>query len=573
MTRATFFQHFDLLAGQPNAVARLRELVLRLAVEGRLIPQDPKDKPAIDLVERSAVEHKRLVKERTAKAYAPPPVESGEKFIRSTPTGWEWVRLKQLGYFCVGATPSMNNSAYWGKGISWVTPKDMRASRIQGSEMSVTPLALKETRLRLLPKKAVLIVGRSGILKRLLPVAVTDIECVVNQDMKVLVPFLPELASFIQLMLRGHQAFILEKLVKGGMTVQSLKYDEFEAQPFPLPPVAEQRRIVAKVEELLALCDELEARQHAAHERRADLIHSALEHLATAQDPADFRQRSNFILHHSSFILEAVPALRQTILSLAVQGRLVPQNPKDEPAETLIRRVCATKQRIAKANGEKPPKIWPKVEPDELEQDFPAVWAVARLGDVAINIEAGCSPQCEGRRRTNDEWGILKISAVSWDEFDPEENKALPPHIKPRPEFEVQDDDFLMSRANTAELVAKSVVARKPPPRLLLNDKTLRVHFTEHTDKQFINLVNNSLRSRVYYAKASSGTSNSMKNITREAIAMLPVAIPPLAEQRRIVAKVSELLALCDALEARQTAARDLGATLLDSTLHRLLAT
>ncbi len=197
---------------------------------------------------------------------------------------------------------------------------------------------------------------------------------------------------------------------------------------------------------------------------------------------------------------------------------------------------------------------------------------MARFGSLAINIEAGFSPQCERRRRTKGEWGVLKISAVSWDKFNPEENKALPPNVEPRPEYEVRDGDFLMSRANTAELVAKSVVANKPPQKLLLNDKTLRVHFMNHTEKRFVNLVNNSLMARGYYASVASGTSNSMKNITREAIAMLPIGVPPLAEQKRIVARVEELLRWCDTLEAQLSQSRTLGAHLLDSTLHHLLA-
>ena len=129
-----------------------------------------------------------------------------------------------------------------------------------------------------------------------------------------------------------------------------------------------------------------------------------------------------------------------------------------------------------------------------------------------------------------------------------------------------------MSRANTAELVAKSVVTKKPPPKLLLNDKTLRVRFTEHTDKRFLNMVNNSSVSRAYYATAASGTSSSMKNISREGVLMLPVALPPLAEQRRIVAKVDELMRWCDALEARLTAARTTATHLLDATIHQTLA-
>jgi len=117
----------------------------------------------------------------------------------------------------------------------------------------------------------------------------------------------------------------------------------------------------------------------------------------------------------------------------------------------------------------------------------------------------------------------------------------------------------------------KSVVTNNPPPRLLLNDKTLRVHFTEYTDKRFLNMVNNSAVSRAYYAKAASGTSSSMKNISREGVSMLPIALPPLAEQQRIVAKVDELMRWCDALESRLSAAQTTATHLLDATLDRAL--
>ena len=347
--------------------------------------------------------------------------------------------------------------------------------------------------------------------------------------------------------------------------------EELRGINISFPPIAEQRQIVAKVEELLAFCEELEARQTTAREHRTRLVRSAIDHLTTAQTEREFRQHAAFVLQHSDLLLDSVATLRQAINSLAVEGRLLPQSAKDEPAETLLTRIRSTKRRLAETAGAKPPKEWPAIEVDELAFPLPRSWVATRLGDLASEIEAGFSPQCEGLPKAKDEWSVLKISAVSWDEFDPDENKALPANVEPRPELEVRDGDFIMSRANTAELVAKSVVTSKPPPRLLLNDKTLRVHFTEHTDKRFLNMVNNSSVSRTYYAKAASGTSSSMKNITREGISMLPIALPPLAEQQRIVAKVDELLRWCDALEARLTAAQTTATLLLDATFHQIL--
>src|ERR1051326_3146310 len=246
-------QHFDSLAETPEAVAKLRRLILQLAAEGKLLPIDKEPESAKGL--RSQLERARsiAVTDGLAHKHTPAPVADNERFIHNIPEHWEWFRLNQIGWFAGGATPSMANPKFWDGNVPWVTPKDMKRPVIERSEMAVSQLALEKTRLRLFPKGSILIVGRSGILKRTLPVCVSGIECTVNQDLKVIVPFVPGLSSFIRLMLCGHEAYILEKLVKGGMTVQSLKYDEFEQQAFPLPPLAEQRRIVSKVEELLAL--------------------------------------------------------------------------------------------------------------------------------------------------------------------------------------------------------------------------------------------------------------------------------------------------------------------------------
>jgi type I restriction enzyme S subunit len=250
--------NFDLLYDTPENVSALRQAILQLAVMGKLVAQNANDELASILIGKIKAEKERLIKEKKINRSKPLPIKS-EEIPYMAPNGWEWIRLQELGEFCGGATPSTNKSEYWGGGVPWVSPKDMKEKRIRTSELTISQKALDETRLRMIPKGSILIVGRSGILKRLLPVAVNDIECTVNQDLKVLIPFLPAISEYLQLMLKGHEQFILKNLVKGGMTVQSLKYTEFEQQPFPLPPIGEQRRIVAKVNQLMSLCDSLEA--------------------------------------------------------------------------------------------------------------------------------------------------------------------------------------------------------------------------------------------------------------------------------------------------------------------------
>ena len=173
------------------------------------------------------------------------------------------------------------------------------------------------------------------------------------------------------------------------------------------------------------------------------------------------------------------------------------------------------------------------------------------MGSVVNASEAGWSPTCIGSPRTAGKWGVLKVSAVSWGEFDAMANKELPADLVPRPEYEVMDGDFLLSRANTAELVARSVVVKKAEPRLILSDKIIRLDISRQMSRDFLNLCNNAEHARNHYATNASGTSSSMKNVSREVVLATPIPIPPMAEQFRIVGRVNELRLLCIDLRQR----------------------
>lgn len=258
----------------------------------------------------------------------------------------------------------------------------------------------------------------------------------------------------------------------------------------------------------------------------------------------------------------AVAKMRELVLHLAVTGRLVPQDPEDEPADELIARIGAMR-RAKKA------KEYGPVTTDEVPHEVPASWSWIRLGAISLTSDSGWSPQCLPEARLGEDWGVLKVSAVSWGVFKPEENKALPPGMASRPDCEVKAGDFLLSRANTEQLVARSVVVEQTPPRLMMSDKIVRFTFPDEIERTYINLANTSDPSRVYYARNASGTSSSMKNIGREVMSNLPIPLPPLAEQKRIVAKVDELMALCDRLETQQQELQTRHAALARASLAR----
>ena len=173
-------------------------------------------------------------------------------------------------------TPSKNRPDFWDGDINWFSPKDIKSDELIESELKITPAGLSETGLQLYQPGCLFMVARSGILKRTFPVAINRVEATANQDLKVLTPYIEGLERYLQIMFRGMTDYILSTLVKTGTTVQSLKYEEFELQLVPLPPLSEQHRIVAKVDELMGLCDQLEAQLTSAEADSRRLLEAVL---------------------------------------------------------------------------------------------------------------------------------------------------------------------------------------------------------------------------------------------------------------------------------------------------------
>ena len=566
MNAERLLAHLETISEAPDAVARLRRFILDLAVRGKLVEQDPGDEPAEELFCRYLERRMDLVSQAKIRRPKPSSPIRDEETPIVLPGGWTWARLNQIGNLSGGMTPSMGRPDYWNGEITWLSPKDIKSDEVFESELMLSELGLSEGRLELYPPGCLFIVARSGILKRTLPVAINRVSAAANQDMKVLVPFVGGQERYLQIMLKGLTGFILKSLVKTGTTVQSLKYGEFAEQPFPIPPLAEQHRIVAKVDELMALCDRLEASRQQREQQRERLVAASLQRLSQpSEDPATARSDARFalqVLPSLTTTSAQIKQLRQTILNLAVRGKLVEQDPGDEPAEELLR--CISKHKKTSpvtANGDSP-----------FPFALPIGWVHTTLRTLVESSNSGWSPKTLDRPREGNEWGILKVSAVSWDYFRPEANKQVLPGTQPKPQAVIRKGDFLISRANTAELVARAVIVASEPVKLMMSDKIVRLELVELCESKYVLINNNhSSFSRGYYAERATGVSPSMKNVTRDVILDLPIPLPPLAEQHRIVAKVDELMALCDQLEQQLSQADQQRRRLLEAVLAEAL--
>lgn len=372
-------------------IKKLRELILELAVRGKLVPQDPNDEPASELLKRIAAEKAELVKQGKIKKQKPLPEISEEEKPFELPEGWEWVTFSHLGYFFGGKTPSKMKDEYWGGTIPWVTPKDMKTNLIVDSEDKVTPLAIEDGLTKVSPG-SILFVARSGILRRIFPVAITSIECTVNQDIKVLSPFFSDISYYIRLMMNGFERYIIENLTKTGTTVESLLFEDFISHPFMIPPFAEQNRILSTVKKLMSLCDQLEQQSLTSLDAHQQLVETLLGTLTDSQNAEELAENWARISEHfdTLFTTEAsVDALKQTILQLAVMGKLVPQDPNDEPASELLKRIAQEKAQLVKEGKIKKQKPLPPISDEEKPFELPDGWEWCRLNDLFSFITDG----------------------------------------------------------------------------------------------------------------------------------------------------------------------------------------
>ncbi|MFF9631449.1 restriction endonuclease subunit S [Streptomyces fradiae] len=187
--------------------------------------------------------------------------------------------------------------------------------------------------------------------------------------------------------------------------------------------------------------------------------------------------------------------------------------------------------------------------------ELPEGWIRVRLGDILARIEAGKSYKCEPRPASAEEWGVIKVSAMTWGDFDEGENKAVPLGFPINPDYEIRPGDILLSRANTAAYVGASVLVRQCRPRLLLSDKSLRLVPAEGVDREWLAYLLSSPEIRSRISARATGTKDSMRNISQGALSELECLLPPLEEQQRIVVALEEQLSRLDAAVANLGAA------------------
>ncbi|MCJ7976267.1 restriction endonuclease subunit S [Aeromonas veronii] len=543
-----------------TGIKKLRELILELAVRGKLVPQDPSDEPASVLLERIAAEKARLVKEKKIKKSKALPEIGEEEKLFELPDGWEWARLNDLGDWGAGATPTRSNLDFYGGNIPWFKSGELTSDYIFKSEESVTELALSKSSLRYNDVGDVLVAMYGATIGK---TAILGVKATTNQAVCACTTFDGFLNLYLLKLLKAYRPRLIG--MGAGGAQPNISKDKLIATIVALPPFNEQKRIVSKIDELMALCDQLEQcseSQLAAHQT---LVETLLATLTDSCDVDELAQNWARLSTHfdTLFTTEAsIDALKQTILQLAVMGKLVPQDPSDEPAPTLLARIAAEKARLVKEKKIKKEKPLPAISEDEKPFELPQGWEWARLGNIGI-CSTGKTPSTG-----NSAFYDGEIPFIGPGQITPS-GKLL------AAEKYLSDVGLeLSSEANAGDIlmvciggsIGKSTICDRQigfnqqinSIRPILCDSYFLL--AAMTTKAFTNLL------------LERATGSATPIINRSKWEEIPIPMSPYQEQLRIISRVHELMALCDQLKSRLQTSQQTQLALAESLVEGALA-
>ena len=533
MQAKQLMEQFALIANAPQGIQRLREMILQWAVQGKLVPQDPTDEPAAVLLAKIQAEKERLIKQGTIKRQKPlPPIREDEKPFE-LPQGWEWVRLGEIGDWGAGATPLRSKLSYYGGSIPWFKSGELTSDYIDKSEETITELALAECSLRLNKKGDVLIAMYGATIGK---TAILNVDGTTNQAVCACTPFLKDITKYLLLLLKAYKPRFIN--MGSGGAQPNISREKIISTIACFPPLQEIPRIIAKVDALMALCDELEALQQKRAQLQLSTHHAVLESLANAQTPVDLKtawQRLQAAMPILFTHPQQIKGLRDTILQLAVRGKLVPQDPTDEPAAVLLAKISAEKERLIKQGTIKRQKPLPPIREDEKPFELPNGWEWVKFGEISFNRDAERVPLSSdvrlGMQGNYDYYGASGV-IDKVDSF-------------------IFDKTLLLIGEDGANLVNRSTpIAFLAHGKYWVNN---HAHVIDGIDLRFLKYLEIFINS-ISLLPYITGTAQPKMNQAK--MNEIKVSLPPENEMPRIVAKVDALMALCDELEARLQAAR-----------------
>ncbi|MBS7471867.1 restriction endonuclease subunit S [Pseudomonas syringae] len=558
---ALLTDNLPLLVGAPNGIKKLRELILELAVRGKLVPQNANDEPAGELLKRISEGKAGLLAAGKIKNESLLGIAGKERLFQ-LPSAWEWCTLSAL-------LPDFQNGVSSRGDANGVNATVLRLADIKLGEISLEDtriLTLDATTFRKHRLEAgdlllIRVNGSAELVGRFI-VCRKELHAIpCDHFIRMRLP--KDVIDSGYLKIVGDSESV--RRIIAGLFVstagqKTVNQGHIGSLPIPLPPLDQQRRIVTKVNELMVLCDRLEAQQSDATTAHAQLVRALLESLTQASDATDFATNWQRLAEHFHTLFTTEPsidALKQTLLQLAVMGKLVQQDPNDEPASELLKRVAEEKVRLVAEGKFKKQKPLAGIEDDEVHFDLPSSWAWTRFGNIcAIKGELvrpedfpslrQIAPDCieKGTGRLTDN-RTVKDSGVKGPNSRFFAGQIVYSKIRPS-----------LSKAVLVDFDGLCSADMYPIDAFICPEFLLKEILSEVFLKQ-VRIAENRIK---------------MPKLNQESLTSFVLPIPPLAEQHRIVAKVDQLMALCDQLKISLTQARQLNAQLACTLVERSLA-
>ncbi len=572
-TRKLLEQHFDTAFDAPDGIKKLRELILTLAMQGKLVPQDPNDQPASELLKEIEAEKKRLIKEGKIKQQKPLPPIKPEEIPYEIPKSWEWTRLENLCELVTDGTHHTPN--YTESGVPFLSVKDLSSGFIDFSNTRfVSPIEHQELKKRCFPEKGDVLltkVGTTGI--------AVDIDVEKEFSLFVSVALLKIVKPFTnpKFFTRLINSPLIRRFSEEGtegVGNKNLVLRKIKVFLLPIPPLAEQQRIVEKIDQLMARVDELENLRKEREEKRLKIHKAAIDQLLSAKTETDFAAAWSFITGNFNSLYsvkENVAELRKAILQLAVMGKLVPQDPNDQPASELLKEIEAEKKRLIKEGKIKATKPLVPIKSEDIPFKLPSKWSWARLNDLTSLITKGSSPNWQGVNYTDKENGILFITSENVDNF----------------KLRLDKKKYVEEKFNQIE--PRSILQKNDVLMNLVGASIGRVSYYYLEDIANINqavclirLIRLGVCLNLRYLLAffnseicisymfDNQVENARANLSMTNVGKFVIPIPPVKEQQRIVEKVDALMELCDRLEQNLTDATEKQTNLLNSLMAKV---
>jgi type I restriction enzyme S subunit len=537
-------------------IKKLRELILELAVRGKLVPQNPEDEPASELLKKIDAEKAKLIAEGKIKKQKKLPEISEDEKPFELPEGWELVRFGRVIDFQGGSQPPKSQF------IDRKEPGYIQLIQIRDLGPKPQPVFVPESTVSKLCNETDILIGRYGasvgkvFWGKTGAYNVALIKLIFDQE-KINSRYIFTL-----------MASPMGQALFGGISRSAqdgFSKADIESQLITLPPLAEQHRIVAKVDELMALCDQLE--QHSEHQLDAhkQLVETLLATLVESENADELTTNWQRLAEHFDTLFSgaltsttgigngggewAIDRLKDTILQLAVMGKLVPQNPDDEPASELLKKIETEKAKLVKEGKIKKPKKLPPVSDEEKPFELPEGWEWVQLNDVTKDLKYGTSKKCDYPTRNT---AVLRIPNVVSGVVNLEDIKYTDMSDKELHDLTLSSGDLLFIRSNgSTDIVGRCAVIEKNIPGYAYAGYLVRCRtFSNSISSIYLKKCMDSSNTRAQI-ELPIRTTSGVKNINSTELNRITFPLPPLAEQHRIVAKVDELFALCDQLKDR----------------------